>query len=745
MDDYLDKLNPRQREAATHTEGPLMILAGAGSGKTSTMTCRIAYLIREKGVSPYNILAVTFTNKAAGEMKERVEAILGGGVNIWIMTFHAACLRILRISGSQGGLRPDFVVYDPADQKAVVKSCAKARNVDSKMYPEAYVLSVISDCKEKGLTPEQYEEQNGDSPKGKVLAGLYRAYEKVLAENNAMDFDDLLLKTVRLLETCPEVLRQYQERFHYIMVDEYQDTNQMQYRFIKLLAAGHHNLCIVGDDDQCIYQWRGADIRNILNFERDFPGTKVVKLEQNYRSCSNILDAANSVIRHNAGRKEKTLWTDREPGDKLRYYRADDDREEARYVAAEIDRLQAGGRRWEDFTNPTGANAKARKWSEFAVLYRTNAQSRRFEEALTALEIPYRVLGGWRYYDRKEVKDLMAYMRLVQNPADDLSLTRIINEPRRGVGEKTLEKFRAMAQVQGQSLFDAFGEPEVRASLPEKTGALVGQMVGLLRSLAEQKDQMKISDIYDALLTQTGYAKALQDQGTPEAEGRMENLLEFKSLILDFEEDYPQSGLTEFMERVALMSDIDNHDPREDAVTLMTLHSAKGLEFPVVFMPGLEEGLFPGWRAYEKADGLEEERRLCYVGMTRAKERLYLTSAYVRTLYGRTDYTKESVFLRELDKSLVDGDAVYMPKKTEQGFGQDRYNWEDDVGPGRRRRSSAGPFDRLTAAQKQKKTLAGTGLAAGEKVSHAKFGAGTVIEVQGDIVTVAFDTQGIKK
>jgi DNA helicase-2/ATP-dependent DNA helicase PcrA len=640
--DFLDKLNPQQREAAIHKDGPLLILAGAGSGKTSTMTHRIAYLMKKEGISPYNILAVTFTNKAAREMRERVEELVGTGINMWILTFHSACLRILRTYGDRIGYDKDFVVYDPTDQKVVIKNSIKAQNIDEKKFPVNYVLSIISDCKEKAISPAKYLEQNGENIKTKTIYNLYKAYEGTLKKNNAMDFDDLILRTVQLFEKNEDILAIYQDRFKYIMVDEYQDTNYMQYRFIKLLAEGHNNICVVGDDDQCIYQWRGADIKNILEFEKDFKNTKVIKLERNYRSHANILAAAHSIIENNKGRKPKKLWTDKEKGEKIKYYRADDEKDEARYIAQEIDRLKSADLQYKDF----------------AILYRTNAQSRTFEEALSARDLPYRVLGGIRYYDRKEIKDMMAYMRLVQNPSDDLSLARIINEPKRGIGEKTLEKLRTLASVRNESLFAALTDEEVVEGLPSKAVESVKQMIEAIAQFSQEKDNLKVSDIYDGLLVKTGYLKSLELQNTIESEGRIENLLEFKSVIYDYEEENPMITLSEFMEKVALIAEIDNHDAGENAVVLMTMHSAKGLEFPVVFIPGMEDGLFPGWRSYDKPDGVEEERRLCYVGMTRAMERLYLTSAQVRTLYGKTDYTKESLFLRELDKSLVEGDGV---------------------------------------------------------------------------------------
>ncbi|WP_227017703.1 DNA helicase PcrA [Sinanaerobacter chloroacetimidivorans] len=736
--DYLNKLNPQQREAAIHKEGPLLILAGAGSGKTSTMTHRIAYLIKEEGISPYHILAVTFTNKAAKEMRDRVEDLIGAGVNMWILTFHSACLRILRTYAERIGYSKDFVVYDPTDQKVVIKNCIKEQNVDEKKYPPAYVLSIISDCKEKGISPAKFGQENGDDFKGKTVHGLYAAYENVLKKNNAMDFDDLILRTVQLFEKDDEVLAYYQDRFRYIMVDEYQDTNYMQYRFIKLMAEAHNNICVVGDDDQCIYQWRGADIKNILDFEKDFKNTKVIKLEQNYRSHGNILEAAHSVIENNKGRKHKKLWTDKEEGEKVKYYRAEDEKDEARYIAQEIDRLRTG----------------ELKYKDFAILYRTNAQSRTFEEALSARDIPYRVLGGIRYYDRKEIKDIMAYMRLVQNTADDLSLARIINEPKRGIGEKTLEKLRTLASVRNESLFQLLTDEEIVDGLPSKAVESIKEMVATIEQYSLEKENLRVSDIYDGLLVKTGYLKSLEQQDTVEAEGRVENLLEFKSVIYDYENENPQLSLSEFMERIALIAEIDNHDADENAVVLMTMHSAKGLEFPVVFIPGMEDGLFPGWRSLEKPGGIDEERRLCYVGMTRAMQKLYLTSAQLRTLYGKTDYTKESQFLKELDKSLVDGDAIYQKKSMSgtslNGFPGNYRNpgWSQGGNDGFNSGEIFRPFDQLKYIKENQRTSQsskGGDYQNGDKVSHSKFGEGLVISVDGSTITIAFDSVGVKK
>ncbi len=727
MRDYLKRLNDKQREAAMHTEGPLLILAGAGSGKTGTMTCRIAYLIEELNVNPYNILAVTFTNKAAKEMRDRVEKLVGEGLNMWILTFHSACLRILRSHADVLGYGRDFTVYDPADQKTLIKNICKELNIDSKKFSPGYFLGVISECKEKRISPEDYQDIYGSDFKNDMVHNVYDKYDVTLRKNNAMDFDDLLLKTVELFEKDEEVLLKYQRRFRYVMVDEYQDTNMLQYRFVQMLAAAEdqhgnrrNNICVVGDDDQCIYQWRGADMRNIREFEKDFKGAKVVKLEQNYRSTENILAAAHSVISNNRDRHHKKLWTNAEEGKKITYFRGDDERDEAMFVAAEINRI--GGR-----------------FSDFAILYRTNAQSRTFEEALSRRDIPYRVLGGLRYYDRKEIKDIMSYMRLVQNKADDLALVRIINEPKRGIGARTVEKLQTLAAVRGESLFETLLDRQVVASFSAKASESLSNLAGLIESFGNDKENMKISDIYDGLLVKSGYLKALEDQKTIEAESRIENLMEFKSVIYDYEKEDADISLAEFMERIVLLAEVDNHDASEDAVVLMTLHSAKGLEFPYVFMPGMEDGLFPGWRAFDRPEGLEEERRLCYVGITRAKERLWMTGAAQRTMYGKTDYTRESLFLHELDNSLVEGDAIY--KKKEVPLFKD----------GASEAQPFKPFDQLkyVMAQTQNRVAAMERAAEarfepGDRVSHPKFGQGEVLECDSKTIRVKFGDE-VKK
>ncbi|MDD6191393.1 MAG: 3'-5' exonuclease, partial [Firmicutes bacterium] len=612
---------------------------------------------------------------------------------------------------------------DDDDQMGLVKAIIKEMNLNDKMYPAREIKSIISDAKNRLLAPREWIRETRDDFRAKKILEVYETYEKRLRESNALDFDDLIMKTIQLLTEQAPVLDYYRRKFEYILVDEYQDTNLAQYEFIRLLAGEKRNVCVVGDDDQSIYGWRGADIRNILEFEKDFPGTKVVKLEQNYRSTSNILEAAHSVIMHNRERKNKKLWTEAEKGHKITYYRGEDERDEANFIGGEINRV--GG-----------------SYRDYAILYRTNSQSRTFEEALSRRGIPYRVLGGLRYYDRKEVKDMLCYMRLVQNSSDDLSLVRIINEPKRGIGSKTVEKLQTLAKVRDESLFDTISDTEVISSISAKASKGIEDLVRLISSLGREKDNMRISDIYDVLLVNTGYLKMLEDQNTVESESRIENLMEFKSVIYDYEEEDSNITLAEFMERIALLSDVDNHDEQENAVTLMTLHSAKGLEFPYVFMPGMEDGLFPGWRSFDRPEGLEEERRLCYVGITRARERLWMTSAAMRTLYGKTDFTRESQFLKEIDRNLIEGDAVYE-KKTRTSDGA--------FVNGMVKEKPFKPFDKLKYASaltrqnaENMKKSGEVNFAQGDTVSHPKFGSGSVVSCGAKTVEVKF-ADGVKK
>ncbi|MBR5517299.1 MAG: UvrD-helicase domain-containing protein [Firmicutes bacterium] len=728
----LDHLNDKQREAVLHTEGPLLILAGAGSGKTATMTHRIAYLI-EQGVSPYKIMAVTFTNKAATEMRERVEKLVGSVPGMWILTFHSMSLRILREHYEEVGYERNFVIYDTVDQKALYKSILKDLNIDTKEYPINYLSAIISKEKEADRGPEEYLELEGMNFKTRVIYSVYKEYQERLRKNNAMDFDDLLRYALHVLRDNKEILCNYQNVFQYIMVDEYQDTNHIQYQIVKLLSQAHQNICVVGDDDQCIYEWRGADIRNILDFEKDFPRAKVIKLEQNYRSCGNILDAAHSVIRNNRGRKQKRLWTEAEKGHKIVYTRLDNDKEEAHYVAREIQLLKGPNRRYDDF----------------AILYRTNAQSRLFEDALRRANIPYQILSGFSFYERKETKDMISYMRLVVNPQDEMSFLRVINEPKRGIGAKTIEKLRALSLVRNESMMETISNEEIIASLPKKSQESIREMVNIITMCREQKEQLRVSDVYDALMVKTGYMKALEDENTVEAEGRIENLLDFKSFIYDFEKEKQDQGevatVEEFLERVATNGDADKFESESGKVALMTMHSSKGLEFPVVFMPGMEDNLFPSHRSMDSEEKLEEERRLCYVGMTRAKERLFLTSAAYRVMYGQGDYARESVFLRELDSKLLDeaGDTIYQPtRRTNNSVGVSTGTLDGFAEPAYK------PYDPLAQAKKLAKANAGaTGdnIVAGDTVRHGKFGVGIVIEADEKTITVMFETEGRKK
>ena len=722
---YLENLNDKQREAAMYTEGALLILAGAGSGKTSTMTRRIAYLVDEKGVSPYNILAVTFTNKAAREMEERVEEILGSNSRMWIMTFHAACLRMLRMDGDRLGYTNSFAVYDPVDQKSIVKNLLKEYEIDEKKFTPNSILSNISKAKEQEIGPREFEENAGDF-RDETVAKVYRGYERILSRNNAMDFDDLILNTVRLLKENPDVLEKYQERFRYIMVDEYQDTNQLQYKLISLLAKKYGNICVVGDDDQCIYQWRGADIRNILNFEKEFPKAKVVKLEQNYRSTANILEAAHSVISNNKQRKRKKLWTDASQGEKIQYHRLESDYREAGYIAQEIGYMVQQGENYRDF----------------AILYRTNAQSRNFEDSLAQRRIPYRVIGGLRYYDRMEIKDMIAYMRLVANPMDDIAFDRVVNSPKRGIGKATMDKIKSVANYCEKSIFQYVESEAIADTLSGKASRGMNEFLEIIREYSEEKENLRVSDIYEGLLIKSGYLKALEDQGTAEADGRIENLMEFKSVIYEFENRDSKLELDEFLEKLALLSDVDNHDSEANAVTLMTMHSAKGLEFPYVFMPGMEDGLFPSWRSRDSISQMEEERRLCYVGMTRAKRKLWMTSAESRLLYGKVNATRESEFMREINPKLLAGDGVYKSGSVGAKTGSTRYldGRYDPI-------SGDYQFQNHIKAKSEmkKKFVHDEHFEVGDRVIHSKFGEGVVLEVTPKIIRVEFVGNGVKK
>lgn len=638
MNNLLDNLNKQQREAVEHTEGPLLILAGAGSGKTRVLTHRIAYLINEKNVYPSNILAITFTNKAAREMKERVQNLLEGSYDMWVSTFHSACARILRMEIEKlSGYKKNFIIFDTDDQVKLIKECLKELNYNEKNFPPKEMISSISKAKDQLMTPSKFMDRYGRDFRLKKVADIYSLYQKKLMANNALDFDDILFKTVEIFQNNPDVLQRYQQKFKYIMVDEYQDTNYCQYMLVNLLAKSHRNLCVVGDDDQSIYSWRGADIGNILNFEKDFPDAKVIKLEQNYRSTQTILDAANSVISNNFGRKNKRLWTDNGEGRPIVTYKAMDERDEADFIIGEVDRLSF---------------QEQRSLNNFAILYRTNAQSRVLEEMCMARGIPYKIVGGHRFYDRMEVKDVIAYLRVIQDPEGDLSIKRIINVPKRGIGKATLDTLEDYARQNGISIYEALLFVDSIEGIGKKAKNSIKEFVRLIAELMDLAEKESASEVINQVIIRSGYLEELE-KGDDEDQERGKNIKELISAALEYEEKNEDNSLTGFLENMALMSDIDGLDEEREGITMMTLHSAKGLEFPVVFICGLEEGLFPTQRAFFEEHQLEEERRLMYVGVTRAKEKLYLTSAFERTLYGNTSYTMESRFLREIPKELM--------------------------------------------------------------------------------------------
>lgn len=638
MKNLIDSLNKEQREAVLHTDGPLLIFAGAGSGKTRVLTHRIAYLIEEKGIYPSNILAITFTNKAANEMKERVINLINCHYDMWVSTFHSACVRILRMeTEALQGYKKNFIIFDGDDQQKLIKECLKELNYNEKNFPPREVLSMISNAKDQLMGPSKFMDRYGRDFRLKKIGDIYTLYQKKLKANNAMDFDDILFNTVKLFENNEDILRKYQQKFKYIMVDEYQDTNNCQYKLVNLLAREHKNLCVVGDDDQCIYSWRGADIRNILNFEKDFPNAKVIKLEQNYRSTQTILEAANNVIKNNSGRKSKRLWTEKNGGKPIVYYKAINERDEADFIIGEIDRL---------------AFSDVRSLKDFAILYRTNAQSRVIEELCMARGIPYKIVGGHRFYDRKEVKDVIAYLRVVLDPEGDMSIKRIINVPKRGIGKATLEALEKYARDNGDSLYGALLSIEDVDGIGKKAKNNIKEFVSLMAEFMTIAEKESVSEIIKEVIGKSGYLEELEG-GDEEDKGRAENIKELVSAAIEYEDKNEDSSLQGFLENLALMSDIDGLEEEREGITLMTLHSAKGLEYPVIFISGMEEGLFPSMKSTFEDYRLEEERRLMYVGITRAKEKLYLTSAFERTLFGSTSYTMDSRFLNEIPKELL--------------------------------------------------------------------------------------------
>ena len=639
MPEILEGLNNKQYEAVTSTEGPCLVIAGAGSGKTKVLTHKIAYLIQEKGVKPWDILAITFTNKAANEMKERIANLVGESAkDIWMGTFHSICVRILRRFIDRIGFETSFIIFDTSDQKTLVKNCLKDLSIDDKMFNDRAVLSEISNAKNEMLTPAEYQAKAmGDFRKEKIST-VYELYQKRLKENNAIDFDDIINYTIKILQENEDVREYYCNKFRYILVDEYQDTNKSQFTLVTILASAYKNITAVGDNDQGIYSFRGADISNILNFEKDFKGTKIIKLEQNYRCTGNILKAANAVIKNNEVKYKKALWTENEEGSLPKVYQAKNEYDEGTYIVEQIERLKR-----EEYY----------KYSDFAILYRMNTQSRAIEDILRREAIPYKMVGGLKFYERKEIKDIISYLRLAQNPSDNLSLTRVINEPKRGIGKTSLEQVEQMANLHETSMFEVIKDANLyglnRVYLKSR------EFVDLIEDARAKKDTMSVSEFIQYMLKKSGYIKALEDEKTIEAENRLENLEEFLTVAMEFEKEEAENTLQDFLEGMTLSSDIDNVEEAEDSVTLMTLHSAKGLEFPVVFLVGMEEGIFPGFRSIGEPEAIEEERRLCYVGVTRARENLFLTCSKMRTVFGSTSCNAPSRFLEEIPKELLDG------------------------------------------------------------------------------------------
>jgi DNA helicase II / ATP-dependent DNA helicase PcrA len=708
-DKLLNGLNPQQQNAVKATDGPLLIMAGAGSGKTRVLTHRIAYLMVEKGVNPYNILAITFTNKAAREMRDRIHNMMGGAADdIWISTFHSMCVRILRRDIDRIGYNRNFTILDSTDQQSVIKSILKDKNLDPKKFDPRAILGSISSAKNELITPEEYAKTAGDYIQ-QVASDVYTEYQKRLRRNQALDFDDLIMITIQLFQRVPEVLEYYQRKFQYIHVDEYQDTNRAQYMLVKLMASRFKNLCVVGDSDQSIYKWRGADIANILSFEKDYPNAQTIMLEQNYRSTKRILLAANEVISKNLNRKPKNLWTENAEGNKIFYYRADSEQGEAQFVAGKIKEYISTGKR---------------SFSDIAILYRTNAQSRVMEEVLLKSNIEYSIVGGIKFYDRKEIKDILAYLRLIANPDDDISLQRVINVPKRGIGSGSVDKIANFAQLHEMSMFEALESIELIGLSPKITKGAI-EFRDLVKNYTQMQEYLSVTELVEELLEKSGYRDMLIAEKSIEAQSRLENIDEFLSVTKNFEEASEDKSLIAFLTDLALVADIDKLDDdgeKAESVVLMTLHSAKGLEFPVVFLLGLEEGVFPHSRSLMEESEMEEERRLAYVGITRAEEELFITNAQMRTLFGRTNMNPPSRFINEIPADLLDG---LEPAKKPSPFGS----------------SSFGSPPASRGAQPQRKAVirpsasntGGDDIAwkVGDKAQHGKWGTGTVVSVKG--------------
>lgn len=753
MKDILEGLNDKQYEAVINTDGPCLVIAGAGSGKTKVLTHKIAYLLNEKNIKPWNVLAITFTNKAANEMKSRVETLVGEAAKeIWMGTFHSICVKILRNFIDRIGYEKSFIIFDTSDQKTLVKECLKSLDIDDKMFTDRAVLSEISNAKNEMLEPVQYAMRAGGDYRKEKIARVYAMYQQKLKENNAVDFDDIINLTIKILAENPDVLEYYNDKFKYILVDEYQDTNKSQFTLVTMLAAKYGNITVVGDNDQGIYSFRGADISNILNFEKDFPGTKIIKLEQNYRCTGNILNAANAVIKNNVVKYEKKLWTENDIGELPNFFCGDNEYDEATYVVEQINRL-----RREEYL----------KYSDFAVLYRMNAQSRAIEDILRREDIPYKIIGGLKFYERKEIKDIIAYLRLIYNPSDNLSLKRIINEPKRGVGKTSIDNISKLSDSSNISMYEIiknaadFGLNRVFVN----TRDFIEQMEYLMA----KKDELKISELIKETLNKTGYTKALENENSVEAETRIQNLEEFLTVAMEFEEESVENSLGEFLEGITLSSDIDGMEDEEDSVTLMTLHSAKGLEFPVVFLVGMEEGIFPGYKSIGEPKELEEERRLCYVGITRARQYLFLTCAKQRTIFGSTTYNAASRFIEEIPKEYLQGYEDTF--KDNDSYSDSTYKWEygksskvttykmNDMtssGIEKSKKTSTSGYNFRTPEsflsnlnKKSESTVDLSQYQAGVRVFHKKFGEGIInyVEKEGDDlkVDINFDKVGHKR
>lgn len=723
-------LNPQQAEAVINTEGPMLIMAGAGSGKTKVLTCRVANLL-QKGVRPYRILAITFTNKAAAEMRERVNNMSGPAAkDVWLFTFHAFCARFLRMEIDKlPGYGGNFAIYDTADSQNLIKQILKEMNLDDKRFQPSGILSRISNAKNALQDAAAFARQAGDFYEQKV-ADIYSRYEQKLQLNNALDFDDLLMLSIKLLQENKEVREKYQDRFDYLLVDEYQDTNHAQYLLTKFLAAKHRNICVVGDADQSIYGWRGADIQNILDFEKDYPDAKVIKLEQNYRSTQIILNAANAVIENNTGRKPKNLWTENKSGADIIYFQAVDERDEARFVIEQLQNLQ---------------RTENKKLGDMAILYRTNTQSRIFEEMLIKSGISYNMVGGLKFYERKEIKDIIAYLRVIFNPADSLSLLRIINVPKRGIGDASLAKIQAYAAANNVSLFEAVSNAAAIDGLSSRFVSKLDDLAGIIFELMNLANEAPVEDLIDRVLRDTGYLEELENERTPQAQSRIDNLHELISVAQEFAASEEENNLENFLAHVALVSDIDDTELGEDAITLMTLHSSKGLEFPVVFLVGMEEGLFPHARTLMDETEIEEERRLCYVGITRAKEKLFLSSTKMRTIYGNTVTYPPSRFLQEIPARLVK-----TIKRQERFSALENFKQVSEKYSARPQKPASTFNPHSFMPQKPAAAAGGTGTRfnTGDRVSHSKWGEGMVVSVKdspdGQEVKVAFAGAGVR-